>query len=167
MVDSSTDWKVHSSAMGTRTFNPIRHIVDDMPRPQGHAKSFIPLSIGDPTVFKNLSRSPEISKAISNVLESSNFDGYPPSTGYVLSRKAVAEFLSSTCGVETSSDDIILTSGCSHALDMVISSLCNPGDQLLIPAPGFSLYRTICESYGFDCIPYPLQVRFFSITYMF
>jgi tyrosine aminotransferase len=41
--------------------------------------------------------------------------------------------------------DIILTSGCSGALEIAIKAFCNPGDNILLPRPGFSLYQTICE----------------------
>uniref|UniRef100_A0A1I8FFK4 Aminotran_1_2 domain-containing protein n=1 Tax=Macrostomum lignano TaxID=282301 RepID=A0A1I8FFK4_9PLAT len=41
--------------------------------------------------------------------------------------------------------DVILTSGCSSALDLCISVLANPGDNILIPRPGFSIYRTLAD----------------------
>jgi tyrosine aminotransferase len=41
-----------------------------------------------------------------------------------------------------------LTSGCSDALNIAIASLVNPGDNILLPTPGFSLYRTICGRYN-------------------
>ena len=42
-------------------------------------------------------------------------------------------------------DDVSLTSGCSHALQIAIEVLCNPGDTLLIPNPAFPLYETIAD----------------------
>lgn len=45
-------------------------------------------------------------------------------------------------------DDVIVTSGCSGALDIAISSFVNDGSNVLIPAPGFSLYQTICNYHG-------------------
>ena len=38
-------------------------------------------------------------------------------------------------------DDVVLTSGFSHALQLCIEVLCNPGDELLVPRPGFPLYQ--------------------------
>jgi len=47
--------------------------------------------------------------------------------------------------------DVIIASGASGALAMVLPTLCNRGDNILLPRPGFSLYTTICEAYGIEC----------------
>lgn len=39
--------------------------------------------------------------------------------------------------------DVILCSGCSHALDLCISALASRGQNILMPRPGFSIYRTL------------------------
>ncbi|CAB3999165.1 Tyrosine aminotransferase [Paramuricea clavata] len=40
--------------------------------------------------------------------------------------------------------DVILASGCSGAIELAIDVLVDPGDNILIPKPGFSLYK--CHS---------------------
>lgn len=55
--------------------------------------------------------------------------------------------------------DVILTSGCSQAIDLAISVLCNPGDNILVPCPGFSLYKTLAVSMGIEVKLYNLLVR--------
>ena len=54
--------------------------------------------------------------------------------------------------------DVILTSGCSQAIDLAISVLCNPGDNILVPCPGFSLYKTLAVSMGIEVKLYNLLV---------
>lgn len=54
---------------------------------------------------------------------------------------------------------MILTSGCSHALEMCVEGLANPGDNILIPRPGFSLYVTLCQSLGIENRFYDLIVN--------
>lgn len=54
--------------------------------------------------------------------------------------------------------DVILTSGCSQAIDLAISVLCNPGDNILVPCPGFSLYKTLAVSMGINVKLYNLLV---------
>ena len=44
---------------------------------------------------------------------------------------------------------MIITSGCSGALELSLVALANPGDNFLLPNPCFSLYRTIADSKGF------------------
>lgn len=54
--------------------------------------------------------------------------------------------------------DVILTSGCSQAIELVIGVLCNPGDNILVPCPGFSLYKTLAVSMGIKVKLYNLLV---------
>lgn len=58
----------------------------------------------------------------------------------------------------SSLQDVVLTSGCSQAIDLAITVLCNPGDNILIPCPGFSLYKTLAVSLGIQVKLYNLLV---------
>jgi tyrosine aminotransferase len=60
--------------------------------------------------------------------------------------------------VFSSLQDIVLTSGCSGALDLCITCLANPGQNILIPRPGFSIYKTLAESLGIQVKHYSLLV---------
>ena len=53
---------------------------------------------------------------------------------------------------------MILTSGCSGALDLCISGLANAGQNILVPRPGFSVYKTLAESLGISVKHYNLLV---------
>ncbi len=67
----------------------------------------------------------------------------------------------STCKLLTSCimpQDVILACGCSGAIEMAICVLANSGDNILIPRPGFSLYKTIAHSAGIECRSYDLLV---------
>lgn len=100
--------------------------------------------------------SPEIIEAIKENIDSSKFNGYAPSIGYLEARKAIAKRFSNETSKLTP-DDIIITSGCSSALEMAIGVLAEEGQNILIPAPGFSLYQTICEYKGIECRNYRLD----------
>ncbi|CAA3033088.1 tyrosine aminotransferase, partial [Olea europaea subsp. europaea] len=54
--------------------------------------------------------------------------------------------------------DVVLCSGCSCALDLAITVLANPGQNILVPRPGFSIYRTLAEGLGIRTKPYNLLV---------
>ena len=128
-----------------RVSNPIRDIVDQLDLSKcNKEKDLIPLSIGDPTKFGNMDTDRTVSGAILSSVHTGLYNGYPPSDGFVESRQAVAD-LYSTEEHPLHADDVSLTSGCSHALQMSIEVLCNPGDTLLIPNPGFPLYKTIAD----------------------
>eukprot|EP00758_Cryptobia_borreli_P010999 Tbor_TRINITY_DN5620_c0_g1::TRINITY_DN5620_c0_g1_i4::g.9093::m.9093/K00815/TAT; tyrosine aminotransferase len=156
-----SDWKpFEASKHAQNTTNPIRNIVDRMKCEVKTDKPLIALSIGDPTTDGNLLPPQCADDAIIRNIKSHNFNGYPPSVGYARSREAVAKYWTRSFAPNAgiTADDIILSSGASHALVMAITGLCNPGDTLIIPKPCFSLYGTVCDSYGiniayYKCLP--------------
>ncbi|XP_023931834.1 tyrosine aminotransferase [Lingula anatina] len=148
-------WKVQASTMAKNTHNPIRKIVDGMKLTPNPEKAMIALSIGDPTVFKNLPPAVELEEALIETVKGGHHNGYAPSVGYESSRAAVASALTLP-EAPLEAKDVILTSGCSGAIDLCISVLANPGQNLLIPRPGFSLYRTLADSLGIECKYYNL-----------
>merc|ERR1719154_993333 len=118
-------------------------------------KKMISLSIGDPTVFGNLLPAKEVVDAVHKALDSEKCNGYGPSTGSVEARSAVAAHVS-VPGGEVTSDDIILCSGCSCALDIAISTMADEGQNILVPRPGFPLYTTLSAGLGIETREYNL-----------
>ena len=100
-----------------------------------------------------------VNEEIAAVLATGKDNGYNHSMGKATSRASIAKFVTgSNEKHKVTSDDVCITSGCSHALDMAIAVLCNPGSEILIPSPGFSLYRTLanyrgCEFKLYNLIP--------------
>ncbi|CAL8102320.1 unnamed protein product [Orchesella dallaii] len=148
-------WNVRSSEFAKSTFNPIRSIVDSMKLEPHPEKYMIALSIGDPTIFGNLKPHEAIIEAIQNAITSMKFNGYAPTVGYGEARAAVAEYYS-TPSSPVSPNDVILCSGCSHALDLCISAVASRGQNILMPRPGFSIYRTLANGYGISTKHYNL-----------
>eukprot|EP00090_Calanus_glacialis_P032098 TRINITY_DN53259_c0_g1_i1.p1 TRINITY_DN53259_c0_g1~~TRINITY_DN53259_c0_g1_i1.p1 ORF type:complete len:524 (-),score=99.28 TRINITY_DN53259_c0_g1_i1:373-1944(-) len=149
------DWKVNASVVAKNTFNPIRNILETMTITPCPSKKMISLSIGDPTVFKNLNPAVEVVEAMHKSLDSGIHNGYGPSTGFIESRQAVAEHVS-VPGGEVTADDVILCSGCSCALDIAISTLADEGQNILVPRPGFPLYTTLSAGLGIQTREYNL-----------
>uniref|UniRef100_A0A8C9ZAT5 Tyrosine aminotransferase n=1 Tax=Sander lucioperca TaxID=283035 RepID=A0A8C9ZAT5_SANLU len=148
-------WEVKPSEMANNTLNPIRAIVDGMKLTPNPDKPMIALSIGDPTVFGNMPTDIAVLQAMKDAIDCQKYNGYAPSVGYLKSRQAVANFY--TCPeAPLEAEDVILTSGCSQAIDLAISVLCNPGDNILVPCPGFSLYKTLAVSMGIEVKLYNL-----------
>ncbi|KAM6946109.1 tyrosine aminotransferase [Aplochiton taeniatus] len=148
-------WDVQPSVMANNTLNPIRAIVDGMKLTPNPEKPMIALSIGDPTVFGNLPTDDTVLQAMKDAIDSHEYNGYAPSVGYQKSREALANFYNCP-EAPLEAKDVILTSGCSQAIDLAISGLCNPGDNILVPCPGFSLYKTLAVSLG-------IQVRLYNL----
>lgn len=115
----------------------------------------ISLALGDPTVYGNFTIADECVDAVTRALHSHKADGYAPSHGFESARNAVATKYSSEEAPLTSKD-VLLTSGASHALEICINTLCDEGSNILIPRPGFSLYRTLAEAKKIECRYYDL-----------
>ncbi|XP_046737419.1 tyrosine aminotransferase [Diprion similis] len=152
-------WNIEASHIAKNTFNPIRSIVENIVTEPNPNKLMIALSIGDPTTFGNLKPAREVIEAVKESIESGLFNGYAPSTGYQKAREAVAEY-SSNEFVKVDPKDVILCSGCSCALDLCITALARPGQNILIPRPGFSIYRTLAEGLGIEVKSYNLQPEY-------
>jgi len=149
-------WKVESSVMAKTTFNPIRNILETMELRPNPEKQMISLSIGDPTVFGNLEPPKVVSEAMQESIEGGKRNGYAPSTGYPEAREAVAKHINKNPNITIKGEDVVLCSGCSCALDLCISVLANPGDNILVPLPGFPLYTTLAKGLGIDTLEYNL-----------
>jgi len=118
---------ISMSHAAARTMNPIRRIVDMMKINPNPAKKLIPLTIGDPTIHGNFKAPTQLSAMIEKSLSSYKYNGYPHACGIKEAREAVARTHSVTRGPPVTVDDVILTCGCSQAIDMAISVLANPG----------------------------------------
>eukprot|EP01006_Ploeotia_vitrea_P059791 TRINITY_DN74790_c0_g1_i1.p1 TRINITY_DN74790_c0_g1~~TRINITY_DN74790_c0_g1_i1.p1 ORF type:complete len:421 (+),score=228.41 TRINITY_DN74790_c0_g1_i1:64-1326(+) len=154
----SNSTAIAPSAMAIRTVNPIRAVVDNIriPKDASAEKPLIPLSIGDPTKFGNLLPPSSVDAELAAIVASHNNNGYLPSSGSVAARKAIAKranTLESMKHREHSIDesDVIVTSGCSGAINVVFPTLADAGDNVLLPKPGFALYATVCQHYGIEC----------------
>lgn len=145
LLSTTKKLKLEPSIKSQNTRNPIRNIVDNLVRPINHEKSFINLGLGDPTVAGNIPRPIALTNILIDILKDSCNDGYGPSVGLVSARKAVA-LTQCFDDYKVSEENVIIASGCSGALELVISVLVNPGDNILIPCPGFSLYQVLVDS---------------------
>ncbi|XP_014230097.1 tyrosine aminotransferase isoform X1 [Trichogramma pretiosum] len=153
------NWNVEASLIAKRTHNPIRSIVENIVVEPNPDKQLIALSIGDPTTFGNLKPPKEVIKAVHESIDSQLYNGYAPSTGYKEARQAVAEY-SSNEFTNVQFKDVVLCSGCSSALDLCITALAREGQNIIIPRPGFSIYRTLAEGLGITVKSYNLQPEF-------
>lgn len=137
--------RLEVSQKAQQTRNPIRNIVDKLKPPVDHPKPFLNLALGDPTLHGNIERPSVLTESMGDILKNFNHDGYGPSTGLVSARTAIAQS-ASTPDYPVTADDVVVCSGASGALELAITVLVNPGDNILVPRPGFPLYQVITES---------------------
>ncbi len=81
---------------------------------------------------------------------------YDPSPrGLLSARSAVAEYYTSR-GVALAPDDIFLTASTSEAYSFVFRCLCDPGDEILVPAPSYPLFGFLADVLDVTLARYPL-----------
>ena len=136
--------------------NPIRAIVDRLKIPKDPNKELISLSIGDPTVFGNLTVPENIEARLIKNIKSHKFNGYAHSAGYTSTKESLVTKYTFEGFPKVDPNSVVMTSGCSSALEMSIHTLCDPGTNILLPKPGFSLYQTICDYKGVEAKHYQL-----------
>ena len=153
--ENDTWTMLYSSIESRRTSNPIRKIVDRLKPSKDCSKALISLSVGDPTLDGNFLPPDSAVQAVAFNLRTAKYNGYSPSIGYPASRASVARYwVNNFCPTNQrakdliTSDNVILTSGASHAIQMAINTLADEGDNILLPQPAFSLYASICDSFG-------------------
>ena len=79
----------------------------------------------------------------------------PDAKGLASARRTVAEYYaekSAGVGIE----DIILTTSTSEAYSYVFRTLCNPGDEVLIPSPSYPLFDFLADIQDVNLVRYPL-----------
>ena len=72
-------------------------------------------------------------------------------------REAVAAFLERTGRMRVTPDRVIVTPGAKPIMFFAILVLCNEGDEVLYPDPGFPMYESITSFAGAVGVPVPLR----------
>jgi aspartate/methionine/tyrosine aminotransferase len=92
----------------------------------------------------------------------------PNPRGLESARRAVTAYYSARSR-NLSVEDILLTTGTSEAYSFVFRLLSNPGEEILIPAPGYPLFELLADLLDVKLVRYPLlydhgwQIDFHSL----
>ncbi len=82
---------------------------------------------------------------------------YMPNAGLSETRAAVAAELSESRGVALAADQIVMTCGAGGALNVILKTILDPGDEVIMPAPFFVEYRFYADNAG--GVPRVVQTR--------
>ncbi len=77
--------------------------------------------------------------------------GYMPNAGYPDTRKAVADHVSQEHRVALTHDQVVMTCGAGGALNVVLKTLLNPDEEVIIPVPYFAEYLFYVGNHGGCC----------------
>jgi aspartate aminotransferase len=82
---------------------------------------------------------------------------YSPAAGIPDLKEAVAAFFSRTRGVDYPSENVVITPGAKPVMLYTIFALCQEGDEVLYPDPGFPMYESLAGFSGATPVPVPLR----------
>ena len=80
-----------------------------------------------------------------------------PAPGTPELREAVAAFLERTGRLRTIPGRVVVTPGAKPIMFFTILALCQAGDEVLYPDPGFPMYESIAAFAGARPVPVPLR----------
>lgn len=83
---------------------------------------------------------------------------YTNSMGTTDLRKAFAGFYAN-CGVRLGEDDLLITQGGSEAIIFALSTLCDPGDEVLVAEPFYSNYESFIRMVDAVLVPVTLRIE--------
>src|SRR5579872_5673820 len=79
--------------------------------------------------------------------------GYMPNAGYPEVRAVLARGLGERTGIPFESGDLIMTGGAAGAINTILKSILDPGDEVILLAPYFPEYRFYVENHGGCVLP--------------
>ena len=104
------------------------------------------LSLGNPVMEPPQEFQDELRRLANAPL--SGMHRYMPNPGYMETRQAVADTLSAETGLDFSGGDVIMTCGAAAAANVVLKTILNEGDEVIILAPYFFEYLYYIDNHG-------------------
>lgn len=103
-------------------------------------------SLGNP----NVPAPKEVNEAIINVLKTEDscfVHGYMSNSGYEDVREKIAQNINKKFGTDFKSNNLIMTVGAASGLNIILKSILNPEDEVIVFAPYFSEYNNYIQNY--------------------
>ena len=80
---------------------------------------------------------------------------YTGNRGLVQLRELISRYLFERFGAEYPPEHIIVTVGASEGIDLAMRAVCEPGDEILVPDPGYVSYVPAVQLSG--AVPVPVR----------
>ncbi|MFY9529180.1 MAG: pyridoxal phosphate-dependent aminotransferase [Candidatus Acidiferrales bacterium] len=141
MFADRTNWNLNANRLS-----------EALARHRTTGRPFLNLSASNPTECGFDYDTPAILRALSNTAA---LDYKPDPKGLEIARRAVAAYYAARRS-EVPIEDILLATSTSEAYSFVFRTLCNPGDELLIPTPSYPLFDFLADIQDVKLVHYPL-----------
>ncbi|CDW80599.1 tyrosine aminotransferase [Stylonychia lemnae] len=146
----------HEPSKRTDVYNLIRSVLEkDLKVPADLKKPLINLGLGEPSKANGFELPEVINEAMIESIKGETANGYTMSSGTLDARKAIVKKFSNP-EFPFTVDDVVLSFGCSGAIYNAVSALCEEGDNILVPRPGFPLCYPISQNLNINLKYYDL-----------
>ena len=111
-------------------------------------------SLGNP----NLPPPPAVKKAIICVLEENEetfVHGYMNNSGFESVRTAIANSINAKFGTDFTEKNIVMSVGAAGGLNVILKSIINPGEEVLVFAPYFGEYKNYASNFDASIVVVP------------
>ena len=119
---------------------------------EASGRDIIHLHLGEP----DFDTPPNIIEAATRALADGQTH-YAPPLGLPVFREAVAADFTARRGVEVTPDRVVITPGAKPIMSFAMLALVGPGDEVIVPDPGFPIYESMARFVG--ATPVPLRLR--------
>lgn len=112
--------------------------------------------IGDASLFPHAAWRRLVASAMRT--EAGRSGSYADPAGLPSLRRAIAGQLGRSRGVQTTAEDLVVTSGTQQALDLCARALLAPGDRVAIENPGYPPAVKLFRSLGLEVVGVPVDL---------
>jgi aspartate/methionine/tyrosine aminotransferase len=119
---------------------------------EASGREIVHLEIGEP----QFPTPPHVVEAAGLALRE-GYTRYCPPPGLPAFREAAAAFLGRTRGVDAPAGRIVAAPGAKPLIFYAILALCEAGDEVVVPDPGFPTYASVAAFAGARTVPLPLR----------
>ncbi|WP_346666599.1 pyridoxal phosphate-dependent aminotransferase [uncultured Mailhella sp.] len=132
----------------------IREVIAYAGKLEAQGKRIVHLEIGEP----DFNTPDHIVRACKKAMDEGKMH-YGPVTGIAELRAAVAAHYNKLYGSSYTPDEVIITTGVEQGIFLSMNAYLNPGDEILVPDPGYLCYFTLPHIAGAEAVSYPLDEK--------
>lgn len=119
---------------------------------EAKGKEVVHLEIGEPDFETPRNIREAAKKAIDD-----GYTHYGPSAGLPELRSVIAEYISKTRNMKVDPDEVVVTPGAKPIIFFTILTWLRPGDEVILPSPGFPIYESMVNFVGAKPVLLPLR----------
>ena len=130
----------------------IREVVVPAAEAEKTGMKMYKLNIGDPNKWDF--ETPEYFKQTLREAVDQVDNGYGDSQGEMDLRKAIVDREYEKNGISIRTDDVYVTAGVSECINIMMGTFLEPGDEVLVPGPGYPSYAQYINYFEGRTVPY-------------